>query len=121
MKALTFLSIAVLFLSCSETKTLSPSETAKIVAESFYHGDKNTLKKHTTSEGYANLLRIQNMFLKDEKSATEFRVIDEFVGGDIAWIKYSVAYDSKSSVFKLVKVDGSWKVTHNGPRDKGPF
>ncbi len=121
MKALTILSIAILFISCSETTTLSPADTAKKVAESFYHGDKSTLKKHTTVEGYANLVSIQDMFLEDKNSATEFRVIDEVVGGDIAWIKYSVAYDSKSSVFKLVKVDGSWKVTHNGPRDKGPF
>lgn len=41
--------------------------------------------------------------------------------GEVAWIKYSTVYDPKPGVFKLVKKDGQWKVTHNGPRDKGPF
>ena len=82
MKNLVICSFLLLFFSCSENKNLSPSQTAKVVAESFYHGDEATLKKHTTAEGYANLSSIQGMFTED---------------------------------------NGQWKVTHNEPRDKGPF
>ncbi|MGY8914793.1 MAG: hypothetical protein ACKVJF_06885 [Flavobacteriales bacterium] len=121
MKKLISCSLVLLFFSCSESKNLSPSETAKTVAESFYHGDDATLKKHTTAEGYANLSSIQAMFTEDKDSDTDFKVVDEAMDGEVAWIKYSTAYDPKAGVFKLVKEDGQWKVTHNGPRDKGPF
>ena len=100
---------------------MSPSETAKVVAESFYHGDKATLKKHTTEEGYTNLSSIQDMFVQDKNSESNFKIVDEAMEGNVAWIKYSTAYDPKPGVFKLVQKDGQWKVTHNGPRDKGPF
>ena len=49
---------------------MSPSETAKVVAESFYQGDKATLKKHTTADGFANLSSIQDMFAEDKNSET---------------------------------------------------
>ena len=110
-----------LFISCSGNKAMSPSETAKVVAESFYHGDKASLKKHTTAEGYANLSSIQEMFVQDKNSKSDFKIIDEAMVGEIIWIKYSTAYDSKPGIFKLVKEYGQWKVTHNGPRDNGPF
>ncbi len=100
---------------------MSPSETAKVVAESFYHGDKASLKKHTTEEGYANLSSIQEMFVQDKNSKSDFKVVDEAMEGQVAWIKYSTAYDPKPGIFKLVKEDGHWKVTHNGPLDNGPF
>ncbi|NGX82711.1 hypothetical protein [Aequorivita sp. KMM 9714] len=121
MKNLVICSFLLLFFSCSENKNLSPSETAKVVAESFYHGDEATLKKHTTAEGYANLSSIQAMFTEDKDSEAHFKVVDEAMDGEVAWVKYSTAYDPKSGVFKLVQEDGQWKVTHNGPRDKGPF
>jgi len=121
MKNLVICSLILLFFSCSEKKNLSPSETAKVVAESFYHGDEATLKKFTTSEGYANLSSIQAMFTEDKDSEANFKVVDEVIDGEVAWVKYSTAYDPKPGVFKLVQKDGQWKVTHNGPRDKGPF
>ena len=121
MKNLVICSLILLFFSCSESKNLSPSETAKVVAESFYHGNDVSLKKHTTAEGYANLSSIQEMFAEDKDSETNFKVVDEAMDGEVAWIKYSTAYDPKPGVFKLVKEDGQWKVTHNGPRDNGPF
>ena len=121
MKSFLAIAITLLLVSCSEDVNLSPSETTKIVVESFYHGDNNALKKHTTAEGFANLLSIQNLFLKDKNSATGFNLINEAIDGEIAWVQYSVAYDPKPSVFKLVKENGSWKVTHKGPRDRGPF
>ena len=121
MKRILICSLALIFVSCSGNMKLSPSETAKAVVESFYHGDKSTLRKYTTSEGYANLVSIQDMFAQDKKSESHFIIIDELTDGDVAWIKYSTVYDPKPGVFKLVQKDGQWKVTHNGPRDKGPF
>lgn len=121
MKKMLICSLVILFFSCAENNNLSPAETAKIVAESFYHGDEATLKKHTTEEGYANLASIQSMFIKDKKSEADFKIVDKAIEDDIAWIKYSTAYDSKPGVFKLVQENGQWKVTHNGPREKGPF
>jgi hypothetical protein len=61
MKNLVFCSLVLLFISCSETKNMSPSETTKIVVESFYAKDNSTLKKHTTSDGYDSLLMIQGL------------------------------------------------------------
>lgn len=121
MKKIVICSLVLLFISCSGNKNMSPSETAKVVAESFYHGDKATLKNHTTAEGYANLSSIQEMFVEDKNSESDFKVVDEATEGDVAWIKYSTAYDPKPGVFKLIQEDGQWKVTHNGPRDNGPF
>lgn len=121
MKKIVIYSVILLFFSCSENKNLSPSEIAKIVAESFYHGDDATLKRHTTAEGYANLSSIQAMFIEDKDSEAHFKVVDEAMDGEVAWVKYATAYDPKPGVFKLVQEDGQWKVTHNGPKDQGPF
>ncbi|ADF54423.1 membrane or secreted protein [Zunongwangia profunda SM-A87] len=121
MKKIAVFSLVVLFLSCAEKQNLSPSETAKIVAESFYHGDKATLKEYTTESGYSNLSSVQEMFTEDKNSEPHFKVVDEQKEGEVTWIKYSTSFDPKPGVYKLIKEDGLWKVTHNGPRDKGPF
>jgi len=121
MKKMIILFIASLVLSCAGEKELSPSETAKIVAESFYYGDKETLQKYTTKEGYANLVTVQNMFQEDKESKSNFEVIDEKAQDVEVWIKYTTSFDLKPGIFKLVKENGQWKVTHNGPRDNGPF
>ncbi|WP_300435451.1 hypothetical protein [Christiangramia sp.] len=121
MKKMLIYSLLILFFSCAENNNLSPDETAKIVAESFYYGDEATLKKHTTAEGYANLASIQSMFIEDKNSEADFKVVDKAIEDDVAWIKYSTSYDTKPGIFKLVQNDGRWKVTHNGPREKGPF
>ena len=102
-------------------RTRSPSETPKVVAESFYHDDEETLKKHTTASGFENLLSIQSMFAQDKDSKTEFKIVEEATEGDVVWIKYTTDFDPKASIFKLIKEDDQWKVTHNGPRDKGSF
>ena len=39
----------------------------------------------------------------------------------MAWIKYSTAYDKTPGVFKLVKLEGEWKVTVRDPNEKVPF
>ncbi|MAN29336.1 MULTISPECIES: hypothetical protein [Mesonia] len=121
MKKIAVFSLVVLVLSCAGKQDLSPSETAKIVAESFYHGDKATLKKYTTESGYANLSSIQEMFAEDKNSESDFKVVDKQREGEITWIKYSTSYDPKPGIFKLVKEDDLWKVTHNEPQDRGPF
>ncbi|PHR00569.1 MAG: hypothetical protein COB32_12720 [Halomonas sp.] len=120
MKKIVICSLVLLFISCSENKNMSPSETAKIVAESFFSKDESVLKKHTTSEGYASLITVLNMMPDSDKNI-KVEILDEVIEGDIAWIKYKTSFDGKSGVFKLVKENGQWKVTYNKPRGKGPF
>ncbi|MDL5512646.1 hypothetical protein QSE00_12520 [Arenibacter sp. M-2] len=120
MKNLVFCSLVLLFISCSETKNMSPSETAKIVVESFYAKDNNTLKKYTTSDGYDSLIMIQSL-VPDADNDASVTISDEVIETDIAWVKYSSNYDSKPGIFKLVKENDQWKVTNKGPREKGPF
>jgi len=121
MKKTIILFIASLVLCCAGEKELSPSETAKLVAESFYHGDDETLKKYTSQSAYENLSQIQELFLEAEENTSNFEVIEEKKKGVTVWIKYSTSFDPKPGVFKLIQENGQWKVTHNGPRDNGPF
>ena len=120
MKKLVICSLVLLFISCSGNKNMSPSETAKVVAESFFSKDETVLKKHTTSEGYASLITVQNM-LPDSDKEIEVEILDEAIEGEVAWVKYKTSFDGKSGVFKLVKDDNQWEVTSKGPREKGPF
>jgi len=118
MKKLVICSLVLLFISCSETKNMSPSETATIVVESFYAKDNNILKKHTTSDGYDSLIMIQGL-VPDSDNDAKVTISDEEIETDTAWVKYSSNYDNKPGIFKLVKDDGQWKVTSKGPREKG--
>ena len=120
MKKIIICSLVVLFISCSENKNPSPSETAKIVAESFFSKDESVLKKHTTPEGYASLITVQNMIPESNKEI-EVEILDEAIDDNIAWVKYSTSFDGKPGVFKLVKENYKWKVTNKEPREKGPF
>ena len=120
MKRIVFCSLVLLFLSCSESTTKSPSETTKAVAESFFSKDESALKKHTTSKGYASLITVQNM-IPDSDKDIEVEILDEAVDGEIVWVKYSTTYDGKTGIFKLVKENSQWKVTSKGPREKGLF
>ncbi|WAC01588.1 nuclear transport factor 2 family protein [Lacinutrix neustonica] len=99
---------------------MSHTETAEIVAKSFFSKDESTLKKHTTSEGYASLITVQNM-LPDSDKEIEVEIIDEAIDGEIAWVRYKTSYDGKTGIFKLVKENDQWKVTNKGPREKGSF
>lgn len=120
MKHILIFTLLISILSCSETKNLTPAETAKIVAQSFFTKDKSALKAYTTEEGYASLVSIQDMIPTPEEKVT-VEILDEQKDGEVTWIKYSTSYDEKPGIFKLVKQNGMWKVTYNGPRDKGPF
>lgn len=99
---------------------MSPSETAEIVAKSFFSKGEPALKRYTTPEGYSSLITVQNM-IPDSDKEIEVEILDEAIDEEIAWVKYRTTYDGKPGVFKLIKDNGMWKVTHNGPRDKGPF
>jgi hypothetical protein len=120
MKKIVICSLVLLFISCSGNKNMSHTETAQIVAESFFSKDESALKKHTTSEGYASLITVQNM-LPDSDNEIKVEILDEAIDGEIAWVIYSTTYDGKSGIFKLVKENDQWKVTSKGPREKGPF
>lgn len=121
MKDLVIFTTVLLFIACAETKDASPASIAKTVAESFYQGDEETLKKYTTPEGFANFSNLMKMFAKPKGSEANFKVLDESIQGDVAWVKYSTSYDKTPGVFKLVKVDGEWKATARKPKEKAPF
>ncbi|TXD81512.1 hypothetical protein ESY86_17850 [Subsaximicrobium wynnwilliamsii] len=121
MKNLLVLAFIMMLLSCSEANDTAPAKVAEIVAESFYQGNDVALKEHTTAEGYANFSNLQKMFAKPKSSKTNFKLIDQDIKDDVAWVKYSTAYDKTPGVFKLVKLDGRWKVTVRTPREQAPF
>ncbi|MCG2459471.1 hypothetical protein K8352_01775 [Flavobacteriaceae bacterium F89] len=121
MKRMVIYSLVLLFFACTEQQQLSPTETAKVVAESFYQKDNATLKKHTTPEGYDGMIAIQNFVGNDNPENSDFEVLDETTDGDISWVKFTTSYDNSPETFKLVKQDGRWKVTQQGVREKGPF
>ena len=99
---------------------MSHTETAQIVAESFFTKDESALKKYTTSDGYASLITVQNMIPESDKEI-KVEILNEAIEGEIAWVKYKTSFDGKSGIFKLVKENDEWKVTSKGPREKGPF
>ena len=120
MKRFFLYSFITVFIACNE-KEISHTETAKIVAESFYHGDGATLEKYTTDESYAILSSLQDLFAENEHSEINFAVIEDTIDGEVAWVRYSTSFEEKPSLFKLVKEDGQWKVTEQKPREEVPF
>jgi hypothetical protein len=121
MKNIIIYSIVLLFTSCAVTQDSTPASVAEIVAESFYQGKEVMLKKHTTPEGFITFSNLQKMFAKPKGSESNFKLIDEVIEGDIAWVKYSTSYDKTPGIFKLVKQDGVWKVTVRDPKEEAPF
>ncbi|RFN58987.1 hypothetical protein [Marixanthomonas ophiurae] len=123
MKKFVVFSLIMLFLSCadSETKISGPSATAQIVIESFYEKDEETLKANSTPQAYFNYMNTINMFNATKKKDSEFKVLQDTIMGDVAWVKYTTAYDKTPGVFKLVKQNGKWLATARGSKDKAPF
>ena len=105
----------------STTHNDSPGETAQVVAESFYHKDNATLKDNTTREGYEGLISIQNFIGDGKEGASNFKILEEKSSGDTAWVKFTTNYDKKPETFKLLRDNGSWKVTRKGVREQNPF
>lgn len=112
--------ILLLSVSCSETP-LSHTETAQIVVESFYTKDLPTLEKHTTKESFNSFMYIQGDFPAENEKNSNFRVLQETNSGDTAWIKFTTAYEEQPETFKLIKENGTWKVTEIGMGEKSPF
>lgn len=121
MKRIASYLLILLFVSCAGTQDSSPAAVAEIVAQSFYQSDEATLKKHTTPEGFASFSNLQKMLAKPKGSESNFKLIDQMIEGDVAWVKYSTSYDKTPGIFKLVKQDGKWKVTLRDPKEKTPL
>lgn len=120
MKNILICNFVLLFVSCAEQKTKTPSETATAVLEALHiKNDSTLLKKHTTSDGFQSLQMIQD-YIPTDTDAT-FKILDESIDVYTDWIQYNTSYDDKPGVFKLTKMDGQWKVTSKGPRERGPF
>ena len=120
MKKIVIYSLVLLFVSCSGNKNMSHTETAEIVAKSFFSKDESAIKKHTTAAGYSSLIAGLNMMPESDKEI-EVEILDEAIDGEIAWVRYKTTFDGKTGIFKLVKENDQWKVTNKGPREKGSF
>lgn len=123
MKKFVVFSLIALLLSCADSKTKisGPIATAQIVIESFYEKDEETLKANSTPQAYSNYMNTINMFNATVKDDSNFTVLQDTIMGDVAWVKYTTAYDKTPGVFKLVKQEGKWLATARGSKDKAPF
>lgn len=111
----------ILFMACT-TVQKSPVETAQTVIESFYQKDFSSLKRNTTTESYEAFTAVHDMLVPTKlDGASNFKVLDEAVNDDTAWVKFTTSYSDEPDTFKLVKLDGNWKVTEKGLREKSPF
>lgn len=120
MKRILLMAVLVIFIACSEAEK-SPTETAKIVVQSFYEKDLPTLEKYTTEESFQAFMNIQDMFTASETENSNFNVLRETEDGDIAWVKFQTNYEDNPETFKLIKENGNWKVTEIGMGEKAPF
>ena len=107
--------------ACSEKQDLSPGETSKLVVESFYNKDNESLKKYTTPEGYEGFKSIQDLITAGKSGDSNFKVLQETKNGDTAWVRFTTSYEENPELFKLLMENGQWKVTRQGEREKGPF
>ncbi|WP_116769717.1 hypothetical protein [Maribacter litoralis] len=123
MKKIVVFSLVLLFLSCadSDTKISEPSATSQIVIESFYEKDEEALKANSTPQAYSNYMNTINMFNATVKDDSNFTVLQDTIMGDVAWVKYTTAYDKTPGLFKLVKQNGKWLADARGSKDKSPF
>ncbi|GHA24942.1 MULTISPECIES: hypothetical protein [Flavobacteriaceae] len=118
MKRVLLYSIIIALVACNE-KQMSHTETAKIVAESFYHDDKATLEKYTTPDIYANFITIQDLYSGEEE--VNFEISEEQSNDQTAWVKFTTTFTDEPETFKLVKQDGQWKVTERSEGERPPF
>ncbi|XMO85019.1 hypothetical protein AAFN75_09495 [Algibacter sp. AS12] len=121
MKKIVICLLVLLFFSCAETKISGPSDTAKIVIESFYEKNEKALKANSTPQAYSNYMNTINMFNATVKDDSNFTVLQDTIMGDLAWVKYTTAYDKTPGLFKLVKQNGKWLADARGSKDKSPF
>ncbi|MCB0747513.1 MAG: DUF4878 domain-containing protein [Ignavibacteriae bacterium] len=120
MKNIALILLFIVGAACSQ-QNLSPTETAKVVVESFYNKDNQKLSEYTTAESYESFMAIQDIMTANTSGKSNFKVLQEKVDGDIAWVQFSTSYEEKPETFKLIKENRQWKVTEKGLREKGPF
>ncbi|APS40615.1 DUF4878 domain-containing protein [Salegentibacter sp. T436] len=120
MKRILLMVVLLIFIACAAEEK-SPKETAKIVVESFYEKDLPTLKEYTTEESFQAFMNIQDMFTASETENSNFKVVQETEEGNIAWVKFQTNYDENPETFKLIKENGTWKVTEIGMGENAPF
>ena len=120
MKTLALILLLLVGAACSE-QNLSPTETSKVVVESFYNKDNQKLKEYTTFENYEYFLAIQDIMAANTSGKSNFKILQEKVDGDVAWVQFTTSYEEKSETFKLIKENGQWKVALKGLREKSPF
>ncbi|WP_417558335.1 hypothetical protein [Mesoflavibacter zeaxanthinifaciens] len=120
MKNLSLILLLLVVAACSQ-QDLSPTQTAKVVVESFYSKDNQKLKEYTTVESYESFLSIQDLMTANTSGKSNFKVLQEKLDGDIAWVKFTTSYEEKPEIFKLIKENGRWKVAEKGLREKSPF
>jgi len=76
MKNLALILLLLVGAACSQ-QNLSPTETAKIVVESFYNKDNQKLKEYTTAESYESYLFIQDMIATGTYGKSDIKVLQE--------------------------------------------
>lgn len=120
MKNIALVLLLLVGAACSQ-QNLSPTETTKIVVESFYNKDNQKLREYTTPESFESFLTIQEVMTANSSANSNFKVLNKKLDGDIAWVQFSTSYEEKPETFKLIKEDGRWKVAEKGLRERGPF
>ncbi|WP_300435906.1 hypothetical protein [Christiangramia sp.] len=120
MKNYVFILILAICVSCAESQ-MSPAMTAQKVVESFYAKDNSQLKKYTTAASYESFLSVQDMFEAQNSLTSNFKVLDESIENQTAWVKFSTSFEDNPEIFKLIQEDGIWKVTESGVRETSPF
>ena len=78
MKNLALILLFVVGISCSQ-QSLSPTETAKVVVESFYNKDNQKLKEYTTAESYESFMAIQDIMTANTSGKFNFLCIYNMV------------------------------------------
>lgn len=61
------------------------------------------------------------MFNATPKDYSNFTVLKDKIIGNVAWVKYTTAYDKTPGLFQLVKHNGKWLADARGSKDKSPF
>lgn len=120
MKRNLMILLAGVCVACANDQ-LSHTETAELVAESFIKKDNESLKEYTTPGRYSSLVAVQDMIISTYSGESDFRVLQDTVYDDIAWVKFTTSHEQKPETFKLIKEDEKWKVTETGIRERGPF
>lgn len=122
MKTLLISLFSLLMYGCNgQTNASSPAQVAEKVVVSFYTQNNETLKQYTTKESYESFMTIQGLLSSGTKKASNFKVLNKKLDGDIAWIEFTSSYSKNPETFKLIHKEGQWKVTEIGLREKSPF